>query len=66
MLIFGLATLAGTVYIVRVVPDFLVRFVLWMFTHTVFKIRIVGAENVPFARRRRCWWPITCRTSTAS
>ena len=30
------------------VPDFLIRFVLWMFTHTVFRIRIVGQENVPF------------------
>ena len=30
------------------VPDFLVRFVLWMATHTIFRIRIVGQENVPF------------------
>ena len=30
------------------VPEFLVRFVLWMATHTIFKIRIVGQENVPF------------------
>ena len=30
------------------VPDFLVRFVLWMLTHTLFRIRIVGQENVPF------------------
>jgi acyl-[acyl-carrier-protein]-phospholipid O-acyltransferase/long-chain-fatty-acid--[acyl-carrier-protein] ligase len=50
VLIFGLATLAGTVYVVRLVPEFLVRFVLWMFTHAIYKIRIVGAENIP-ARR---------------
>ena len=48
MLIFGIVTLVATVYIVSVVPDFLVRFVLWMATHTLFKIRIVGQENVPF------------------
>jgi acyl-[acyl-carrier-protein]-phospholipid O-acyltransferase/long-chain-fatty-acid--[acyl-carrier-protein] ligase len=43
----GLATLASTVYLMMLLPDFLVRFVLWSLTHTVFKIRIVGAENVP-------------------
>jgi acyl-[acyl-carrier-protein]-phospholipid O-acyltransferase/long-chain-fatty-acid--[acyl-carrier-protein] ligase len=44
----GVFTLAATVYSVSVVPDFLVRFVLWMLTHTLFRIRIVGADNVPF------------------
>ena len=48
ILIFGFVTLLVTVYIVTVVPDFLVRFLLWFTTHTVFKIRIVGQENVPF------------------
>ncbi len=48
ILIFGLATLGVTAYIVTVVPDFLVRFVLWMATHSVFRIRIAGSENVPF------------------
>ncbi len=44
----GIFTLVATVYSVSVVSDFLVRFVLWLLTHTVFRIRIVGAENVPF------------------
>jgi acyl-[acyl-carrier-protein]-phospholipid O-acyltransferase / long-chain-fatty-acid--[acyl-carrier-protein] ligase len=48
ILIFGVATLGTTAYIVSVVPEFLIRFVLWMATHTVFRIRIVGQENVPF------------------
>jgi acyl-[acyl-carrier-protein]-phospholipid O-acyltransferase/long-chain-fatty-acid--[acyl-carrier-protein] ligase len=48
ILIFGLATVGATAYIVTVVPDFLIRFVLWMATHTIFRIRIVGQENVPF------------------
>ena len=48
MLIFGVVTLISSVYVVSVVPEFLVRFVLWMATHTLFKIRIVGQENVPF------------------
>jgi acyl-[acyl-carrier-protein]-phospholipid O-acyltransferase / long-chain-fatty-acid--[acyl-carrier-protein] ligase len=47
ILIFGFVTLAATVYIATAVDDFLVRFVLWVLTHTFFRIRIVGAENVP-------------------
>jgi acyl-[acyl-carrier-protein]-phospholipid O-acyltransferase/long-chain-fatty-acid--[acyl-carrier-protein] ligase len=46
--LFGFVTLLATAYIVTVVPDFLVRFVLWITTHTLFRIRIVGQENVPF------------------
>jgi acyl-[acyl-carrier-protein]-phospholipid O-acyltransferase / long-chain-fatty-acid--[acyl-carrier-protein] ligase len=48
LVLFGFVTLAVTVYIVSVVNDFLIRFILWMFTHTVFRIKIVGQENVPF------------------
>ena len=45
---FGFVSLAITAYIVTVVDDFLIRFVLWLVTHTIFRIRIVGHENVPF------------------
>jgi acyl-[acyl-carrier-protein]-phospholipid O-acyltransferase / long-chain-fatty-acid--[acyl-carrier-protein] ligase len=48
ILLFGFVSLGITAYIVTVVDDFLIRFVLWMVTHTVFRIRIVGQENVPF------------------
>jgi acyl-[acyl-carrier-protein]-phospholipid O-acyltransferase/long-chain-fatty-acid--[acyl-carrier-protein] ligase len=48
ILIFGFVSLGITAYIVTVVDDFLIRFVLWMLTHTIFRIRIVGQENVPF------------------
>jgi len=48
ILTFGFVSLAITVYIVTVVDDFLIRFVLWLITHTIFRIRIVGHENVPF------------------
>ena len=48
MLAFGLSLLVVTVYIVTVVPDYLVRFVLWLLTHSIFRIRIHGQENVPF------------------
>ncbi|MCU1234600.1 MAG: AMP-dependent synthetase and ligase [Candidatus Solibacter sp.] len=45
---FGVSLLGVTVYIVTVVPDYLVRFVLWLLTHSFFRIKIKGAENVPF------------------
>jgi acyl-[acyl-carrier-protein]-phospholipid O-acyltransferase / long-chain-fatty-acid--[acyl-carrier-protein] ligase len=47
ILIFGFITLAVAVYICVAVNDFLIRFVLWMLTHTVYRIRIEGAGNVP-------------------
>ncbi len=46
--IFAWVTFAVTLYMLTVVPDFLIRFVLWMVTHTFYRIRIVGQENVPF------------------
>jgi acyl-[acyl-carrier-protein]-phospholipid O-acyltransferase / long-chain-fatty-acid--[acyl-carrier-protein] ligase len=47
ILLSGAMTIAVTVYIVMLAPEFLVRFLLWFATHTIFKIRIVGTENVP-------------------
>ena len=43
----GLFTLVSTVYIVRVAPQFLVRFFFWMLTHTLYRVRIVGADFIP-------------------
>src|SRR5664280_198467 len=48
MLGFGVSMLLVTAYIVTIVPDYLVRFVLWLLTHSLFRIRINGQENVPF------------------
>jgi acyl-[acyl-carrier-protein]-phospholipid O-acyltransferase/long-chain-fatty-acid--[acyl-carrier-protein] ligase len=47
VLIFGVITLLSSLYVLSVVPEFLVRFSLWLLTHTVYRIRIVGAEHVP-------------------
>lgn len=45
--VFGVLTLLSSVYVLRIVPEFLVRFSLWLLTHTVYRIRIVGQEHVP-------------------
>ncbi len=50
ILIVGLFTLAGTVYVVLRVPDFFVRFALWLLTHTLYRITIVGRPEHPAAR----------------
>ncbi len=48
ILAFGLFTLVSNLYVLALLPDFLIRFTLWMLTHTVYRIRIVGQEHVPF------------------
>jgi acyl-[acyl-carrier-protein]-phospholipid O-acyltransferase/long-chain-fatty-acid--[acyl-carrier-protein] ligase len=47
ILLSGLGTLAGTVYVILRVPDFFIRFTLWLLTHTVYRIIIVGQSHVP-------------------
>jgi acyl-[acyl-carrier-protein]-phospholipid O-acyltransferase / long-chain-fatty-acid--[acyl-carrier-protein] ligase len=48
LIVFGCVTLLSSIYVLWIVPEFLVRFSLWLLTHTVYRIRIVGQENVPF------------------
>jgi acyl-[acyl-carrier-protein]-phospholipid O-acyltransferase/long-chain-fatty-acid--[acyl-carrier-protein] ligase len=43
----GVFTLVATVYVLRILPDFFVRFVLWMLTHTIYRITILGRPNIP-------------------
>jgi acyl-[acyl-carrier-protein]-phospholipid O-acyltransferase/long-chain-fatty-acid--[acyl-carrier-protein] ligase len=45
---FALTMLGVTGYILAIVPDYFVRFTLWILTHSIFRIRIRGQENVPF------------------
>ena len=45
---FGVLVAGVTVYALTLVPEYFVRFVLWVLTHTFFRIRIAGQENVPF------------------
>src|SRR5256886_1366821 len=47
ILILGLLTFALTAYALYLLPDFFVRFILWLLTHTLYRIRIIGQENIP-------------------
>ena len=40
-------TLAGTIYAVWLLPDSLLRLVLWMLTHSIYRIRVEGRDNIP-------------------
>ena len=40
-------TLGATVYVVWLLPDCLLRFILWGLTHTLYRIRIDGRDNIP-------------------
>jgi acyl-[acyl-carrier-protein]-phospholipid O-acyltransferase / long-chain-fatty-acid--[acyl-carrier-protein] ligase len=46
--LFGsILTLAATVYEVILLPDSLLRFVLWVLTRTIYRIHILGRDNIP-------------------
>jgi acyl-[acyl-carrier-protein]-phospholipid O-acyltransferase/long-chain-fatty-acid--[acyl-carrier-protein] ligase len=46
LVVAGLSGLV-TLYIVNLLPDFLVRLVLWLLTTTVYRIRVFGEEHLP-------------------
>ena len=35
------------IYIFTLVPEFLMRFIVWILTHTIYKIKKTGLENIP-------------------
>jgi len=43
----GVLTLAGAVYAVWLLPDSLLRFILWLLTKTIYRIRVEGRDNIP-------------------
>ncbi|MGA7931762.1 MAG: acyl-[ACP]--phospholipid O-acyltransferase [Candidatus Sulfotelmatobacter sp.] len=43
----SLATVAATLYVLYLLPDALLRLLLWFATHTLYQIRLQGRENVP-------------------
>jgi len=43
----ALLTLLMTVFCVYLLPDSLLRLLLWMITHTIYRIRVDGRDNTP-------------------
>ena len=40
-------TLAATTYVLCLLPDSLLRLLLWIATHTLYRLDVEGRENVP-------------------
>ena len=43
----SLMTVAATIYVLYLLPDALLRLLLWVATHTLYRIHLEGRENVP-------------------
>ncbi len=43
----SLATLVGMIYVLYLLPEALLRLVLFLATHTIYKIDVAGLENIP-------------------
>jgi acyl-[acyl-carrier-protein]-phospholipid O-acyltransferase/long-chain-fatty-acid--[acyl-carrier-protein] ligase len=46
-LIGGGLTLVATTYVSMLLPDSLLRLVLWILTHSLYRIRVAGRDNIP-------------------
>ena len=46
-LIGGALTLVATTYVSLLLPDSLLRLVLWILTHSLYRIRVVGRDHIP-------------------
>ncbi len=40
-------TLIATIYLLNLMPDALLRFLLWCATHSLYRIRVVGRDHIP-------------------
>jgi acyl-[acyl-carrier-protein]-phospholipid O-acyltransferase/long-chain-fatty-acid--[acyl-carrier-protein] ligase len=46
-LVSGALTLGGTVYVMMLLPDSALRLLNWVLTHSIYRMRVLGRENVP-------------------
>ena len=60
-------TMGATLYILILMPDSLLRFLLWCATHSFYRIRIVGRDHIPEKAARslsattfHSWTPCCC------
>jgi len=43
----AVVTLAGTIFVLWLLPDAVLRFGLWLLTRTLYRVRVLGRENIP-------------------
>ena len=46
-LVLGIASIGVTIYICRTLPEVLLKFINWIFTHSIYKVNVVDKDNVP-------------------
>jgi acyl-[acyl-carrier-protein]-phospholipid O-acyltransferase / long-chain-fatty-acid--[acyl-carrier-protein] ligase len=46
-LVSAIATLAATAYVLYLLPDALLRLIVWMVTNTIYRIKVEGREHIP-------------------
>ena len=46
-LVLAVLNLAVAVFIFHLIPEFMIRFLVWLLIHTVYRLRVEGLENVP-------------------
>lgn len=46
-LVTALLNAAVAIYIYTLVPEFLLRFLVWMLVHTIYRLRVRGIDNLP-------------------
>jgi 1-acyl-sn-glycerol-3-phosphate acyltransferase len=46
-LVTGILNAAVALYIYRLVPEFLLRFVAWLLAHTLYRVRTLGGDRIP-------------------
>jgi acyl-[acyl-carrier-protein]-phospholipid O-acyltransferase/long-chain-fatty-acid--[acyl-carrier-protein] ligase len=47
LMLSAVVTLAGTIYLLWLLPDAVLRFGLWVATRTLYRVRVLGRENIP-------------------
>ncbi|MEO8157433.1 MAG: MFS transporter [Betaproteobacteria bacterium] len=47
LLLTGLLNAVVAIYIYALVPEFLLRFIDWMLVHSIYRLRVTGAANIP-------------------
>jgi acyl-[acyl-carrier-protein]-phospholipid O-acyltransferase/long-chain-fatty-acid--[acyl-carrier-protein] ligase len=45
-------TLGGTIYVLYLLPDWFLRLLLFFLTHTIYRIKVIGRDNISGKRRR--------------
>lgn len=48
-LIMGIITILVLVYIGKAVPEYFTRFSSWLITHSIYRVKTIGYENMPFS-----------------